>query len=82
MGNPVLNLKDLSYLPGGAKMATAKEQREAFLKSRGITPKGFNRAIRIMVEKECKIAEGKLLKKRNARWSAKKWKCRKRLSVS
>jgi len=52
-----------------------KEQREVFLRSRGITSKGFNKAVRLMVEEECKIAESKLLKKRKARRAAKNWKC-------
>ena len=55
---------------------TARQQREAWLRSRGITPKGFNRSVKKMVEQECEKAEGKKSKKRKSRRAAQEWKRR------
>ena len=59
---------------------TVREQRERWLKDQGITPKGFNRSVKSMVDKECKQAESKSLKRAKSRRAAANWKRRKKLN--
>ena len=59
-------------------MATVREQREAFLRSRGITLRGFNRSVKALVDKECQAADVKLIKKRKTRRAQAAWKKRNR----
>ena len=57
-------------------MATAREQREQWLKTRNITPKEFNGRVKDMVDKECKQAESKSLKRAKSRRALVAWKQR------
>ena len=54
-------------------MKTVRQQREAFLRSRGITPTAFNRSVKKMVQQDCLKAEGKQLKKSKARRATANW---------
>ena len=55
-------------------MDKIKLQRENWLKTKGITPKEFNKRVKAMISHESEIAEKKTLKKAKSRRAIKAWK--------
>ena len=57
-------------------MQTIREQRNEFLKKIGMTEKGFNKSVKVMVAKETKSARKTAMKKARIRRHTKEWKHR------